>query len=63
MRDRWPGLYRDAEEIVSRALQDANEDACRTTVLVDEGILDLDELRALVIRQIVAKLLGKLRRV
>jgi hypothetical protein len=63
MRERWPSLYRDAEEIVSRALQDANEDACRTTVLVDEGILDIDELRALVIRQIVAKLLGKLHRV
>ena len=29
----------------SRALQDANEDSCRTTVLVDEGFLDLDELR------------------
>ena len=63
MQERWPDLRRDAEEIVSRALQDANEDSCRTAVLVDEGVLDLDELRALVIRQIVGKLLGKLRRV
>jgi len=63
MQERWPDLRRDAEEIVSRALQDANEDSCRTAVLVDEQVLDLDELRALVIRQIVGKLLGKLRRV
>jgi hypothetical protein len=63
MQDRWPFLRTDVEQIVSRALQDASEDSCRTTVLVDEGVLDVDELRALVVRQTVAKLLGELRHV
>ena len=63
MQDRWPFFRDDVHQIVSKALQDASEDSCRTSVLIDEGVLDLDELRALVIRQTVDKLLGELPRV
>jgi hypothetical protein len=63
MQDRWPFLRDDVEQIASKALYDGSTDTCRTTVLVEEGVLDLDALRVLVVHQMVEKMLSHIRRV
>jgi hypothetical protein len=63
MQERWPDLRRDAEEIVSRALQDAQRGQLPQPPCSSTRASWTSTSSPLVIRQIVSKLLGKLRRV
>jgi hypothetical protein len=60
MQELWPEILRIADEAMSKALYASVLDSCRTTVLVDEGFVDLGEVRAAVIRQLVQRLLSEL---
>lgn len=60
MQEFWPEILRTANEAMSQALYASVLDSCRTTVLVDEGFMDLDDVRAAVIRQLVQRLLKEL---
>lgn len=60
MQELWPEILRIADEAMSKALYASVLDSCRTTVLVDEGFVDLGEVRAAVVRQLVQRLLSEL---
>lgn len=56
-------ILEKADEMIAMALREWELDSCKIKVLVDVGILDLNELEARVIRQIARMLLDKLPKV
>jgi hypothetical protein len=60
MQELWPEILRASDEVMGKTLSDNSLDSCRMKVLMDEGFLDLDAVRADVVRQIVQRLLNEL---
>jgi hypothetical protein len=60
MQELWPEILRTANEVMGKTLFENSMDSCRMTVLIEEGFVDLDAVRADVVRQVVQRLLNEL---